>query len=120
MTLSFGAFAQQRLVYQVDRYSNHKQERREVGRSQNYDSKSFDYRGLDLSNKQKRELDDLIFRMHQDIKVVQRNFRYPESQIRRIEKNFDLKISKMLTKYQYDKFMRMYAYKYQSFGYGRV
>ena len=127
MALSFGASAQQRSVYQVGQPPKYQQERREVGREQRfdsynhkYDSKDFDYRGLDLSYSQKRDLDDIMFRMYQDIKIAQRNYRRPEAQIRKIEKTYDLKISKVLTKYQYDKFMRMYAYQYPGFGYGRV
>lgn len=127
MALSIGASAQQRSVYQVRQVSKHEQERREVGREQRYDSykqkkdsKDFDYHGLDLSYNQKRELEAIVSRMHQDIKIAQRNYRRPEAQIRKIEKAYDLKISKVLTKYQYDKFMRMYAYQYPGFGYGRV
>ena len=120
MALSVGASAQQRSVYQVKPVQQYQQERREVGREQRYDSKNFDFRGLDLSYSQKRELDDIMFRMYQDIKIAQRNYRRPEAQIRKIEKTYDLKISKVLTKYQYDKFMRMYAYQYPGFGYGRV
>jgi len=125
--LSFGASAQQRYVYQVEQSPKYQHERREVGRQQRvdpykqkYDSKDFDYRGLDLSRNQKRELDELLFRMHQDVKIAQRNYRRPESQIRKIEKAYDLKISKVLSKYQYDKFMRMYAYQFSGFGYGNV
>ncbi|WP_177761280.1 hypothetical protein [Flavobacterium sp. I3-2] len=125
--LSFGASAQQRSVYQEGQSPKYQHERREVGRQQRldpykqkYDSKDFDYRGLDLSRSQKLELDDLMFRMHQDIKIAQRNYRRPEFQIRKIEKAYDLKISKVLSKYQYDKFMKMYAYQYPGFGYGSV
>lgn len=127
IALSFGASAQQRSVYKVEQSSKNQQELRGVARvqrvdsyKQNYNLKDFDYRGLDLSRSQKRELDDLMFRMHQDIKIAQRNYRRPESQIRKIEKAYDLKISKVLSKYQYDKFVKMYAYQYPGFGYGRV
>lgn len=126
MALSVGAFAQQRSVSKYEP-ARGQQERREVGREQRdksydfkYSSKDFDYRGLDLSYSQKRELDDLLYRMQGEIKLAERSYRRPESQIRKIEKAYDLKISKVLSKYQYDKFMKMYTYQHPGFGYGRV
>lgn len=125
IALSFGASAQQRSVYQVNQSPKHQLERREVGREQRnqayeYNSKSFDYRALNLSNTQKRELDNLMLHMQNEIKLAERNYRRPENQVKKIEKAYDLKISKLLSKYQYDKFMKMYAYQYPGFGYGRV
>nr|WP_297310014.1 hypothetical protein [uncultured Flavobacterium sp.] len=126
MALSVGGFAQQRSVSKYEP-ARGQQERREVGREQRdksydfkYSSKDFDYRGLDLSYSQKRELDDLLYRMQGEIKFAERSYRRPESQIRKIEKAYDLKISKILSKYQYDKFMKIYAYQHLGFGYGRV
>ena len=130
IALSVGAFAQQRSIQKSSDsygYQNQKQERREVGRENNkkdykygYNTSSFDYRGLQLSSYQERKLDDLMFKMESDIRVAQRSNRNASSQIRKIEKSYDLQISKLLTKYQYDKFLRKYAYQYAGFGYGRV
>ena len=124
LVLSIGAFAQQRVIYKVE--PSYAQQQRSVGRQQNnsytytYDANKYDYKGLDLSRSQKRDLDELMFQMHNEIKLAHRNYRRPEAQIRKIEKAYDLHISKILTKYQYDKFMRMYAYQYPGFGYGRA
>lgn len=129
LALSFSVFAQQRSIqkkYDGYSYDNYQRNDREVGRYQNdsyrysYKSNGHKDRGLQLTSYQERKLDELMSKMHKEIRLAQRVQGNPVYKIRKIEREYDQKIARLLTKKQYNKFVKMYAYEYSGFGYARV
>ena len=100
IALSVGAFAQQRqLVKQQDyrtqtnvRYINNSQ----------YQTSKYSFSRLDLTNRQERS--------------IMRKYRNPEQKLRLLDREYDRKIQNLMSRSQYDKWTKIYAYQYEAYG----
>ncbi|MDO5637040.1 MAG: hypothetical protein Q4G18_07295 [Myroides sp.] len=114
IALSVGAFAQQRqLVKQQDyrtqtnvRYINNTQ----------YQTSKYSFSRLDLTNRQERMLVDILKDKQNEERYIVRKYRNPERKLRMLDREYDRKIQNLLSRSQYDKWSRIYAYQYEAYG----
>ena len=104
--ISSVAFAQQRGIY------------REQGRQQNSSYSSYSnkpsesfYR-LDLSYSQKNDLIRLLESKEKEAKNLRRSYINAQKQLAELERSYDLKISRILNRSQYNAWLRYYAADY--------
>lgn len=114
IALSVGAFAQQRqLVKQQDyrtqtnvRYINNSQ----------YQTSKYSFSRLDLTNRQERQLVDLLKDKQNEERYIVRKYRNPEQKLRLLDREYDRKIQNLMSRSQYDKWTKIYAYQYEAYG----
>lgn len=114
IALSVGAFAQQRqLVKQQDyrtqtnvRYINNTQ----------YQTSKYSFSRLDLTNRQERQLVDLLKDKENEERSIMRKYRNPEQKLRLLDREYDRKIQNLMSRSQYDKWTKIYAYQYEAYG----
>ena len=114
IALSVGAFAQQRqLVKQQDyrtqtnvRYINNSQ----------YQTSKYSFSRLDLTNRQERQLVDLLKDKENEERSIMRKYRNPEQNLRLLDREYDRKIQNLMSRSQYDKWTKIYAYQYEAYG----
>ena len=114
IALSVGAFAQQRqLVKQQDyrtqtnvRYINNTQ----------YQTSKYSFSRLDLTSRQERMLVDILKDTQNEERYIVRKYRNPEQRLRMLDREYDRKIQNLLSRSQYDKWSRIYAYQYEAYG----
>lgn len=114
IALSVGAFAQQRqLVKQQDyrtqtnvRYINNTQ----------YQTSKYSFSRLDLTNRQERMLVDILKDKQNEERYIVRKYRNPERKLSMLDREYDRKIQNLLSRSQYDKWSRIYAYQYEAYG----
>lgn len=114
IALSVGAFAQQRqLVKQQDyrtqtnvRYMNNSQ----------YQTSKYSFSRLDLTNRQERQLVDLLKDKENEERSIMRKYRNPEQKLRLLDREYDRKIQNLMSRSQYDKWTKIYAYQYEAYG----
>nr|WP_298004863.1 hypothetical protein [uncultured Flavobacterium sp.] len=114
IALSVGAFAQQRqLVKQQDyrtqtnvRYINNSQ----------YQTSKYSFSRLDLTNRQERQLVDLLKDKENEERSIMRKYRNPEQKLRLLDREYDRKIQNLMSRSQYDKWTKIYAYQYEAYG----
>lgn len=112
VALSLSGFAQQRqLVKQQD---NRYQDYRTNQRGYNYGKYSFNR--LDLSNRQERLLVDILKDKENEERYIIRKYRNPEQKFRMLDREYDRKIQSVLSRSQYDKWNKIYAYQFESYG----
>jgi len=112
VALSLSGFAQQRqLVKQQD---NRYQDYRTNQRGYNYGKYSFNR--LDLSNRQERLLVDILKDKENEERYIVRKYRNPEQKLRMLDREYDRKIQSVLSRSQYDKWNKIYAYQFESYG----
>ena len=112
VALSLSGFAQQRqLVKQQD---NRDQDYRTNQRGYNYGKYSFNR--LDLSNRQERLLVDILKDKENEERYIIRKYRNPEQKFRMLDREYDRKIQSVLSRSQYDKWNKIYAYQFESYG----
>ena len=114
IALSVGAFAQQRqLVKQQDyrtqtnvRYINNSQ----------YQTSKYSFSRLDLTSRQERQLVDLLKDKENEERSIMRKYRNPEQKLRLLDREYDRKIQNLMSRSQYDKWTKIYAYQYEAYG----
>lgn len=114
IALSVGAFAQQRqLVKQQDyrtqtnvRYINNSQ----------YQTSKYSFSRLDLTNRQECQLVDLLKDKENEERSIMRKYRNPEQKLRLLDREYDRKIQNLMSRSQYDKWTKIYAYQYEAYG----
>ena len=114
IALSVGAFAQQRqLVKQQDyrtqtnvRYINNSQ----------YQTSKYSFSRLDLTSRQERMLVDILKDKQNEERYIVRKYRNPEQKLRMLDREYDRKIQNLMSRSQYDKWTKIYAYQYEAYG----
>ena len=114
IALSVGAFAQQRqLVKQQDyrtqtnvRYINNTQ----------YQTSKYSFSRLDLTSRQERMLVDILKDKQNEERYIVRKYRNPEQKLRLLDREYDRKIQNLMSRSQYDKWTKIYAYQYEAYG----
>lgn len=93
---------------------------REEGRQQNnaYSYSNHSYKGaesfyrLDLSYAQKNELLRLLGRKEREAKILRRSYKNANKKLSELEYAYDVKISRLLNRSQYNAWTRYYAAQY--------
>lgn len=114
IALSVGAFAQQRqLVKQQDyrtqtnvHYINNSQ----------YQTSKYSFSRLDLTSRQERMLVDILKDKQNEERYIVRKYRNPEQKLRLLDREYDRKIQNLMSRSQYDKWTKIYAYQYEAYG----
>ncbi len=113
VAFSLSGFAQQRQMVRVDnnKYQNNRY-------TQQYNDKygNFSFSRLDLSTRQERQLVDLLKDKQNEERSIVRKYRNPEQKLRMLDREYDRKIQNLLSRSQYDKWSKMYAYQYEAYG----
>lgn len=119
VTLSLSGFAQQRQMVRTDdnRYQENRHSQQNYGNDR-YNNKyaNYSFSRLDLSNRQERMLVDVLKDKQNDERYIVRKYRNPEQKLRMLDREYDRKIQNMLSRSQYDKWSRIYAYQYEAYG----
>ena len=119
VTLSLSGFAQQRQMVRTDdnRYQENRQSQQNYGNDR-YNNKyaNYSFSRLDLSNRQERMLVDVLKDKQNDERYIVRKYRNPEQKLRMLDREYDRKIQNLLSRSQYDKWSRIYAYQYEAYG----
>ena len=113
VALSVGAFAQQRQMVRTDNKTY--QENRY---QQNYNNRygNFNFSRLDLTNRQERQLVNLLKDKQTEERYIVKKFRNPEQKLRMLDREYDRKIQNLLSRSQYYKWSEIYAYQYNAYG----
>ena len=119
VTLSLSGFAQQRQMVRTDdnRYQENRHSQQNYGNDK-YNNKygNYSFSRLDLSNRQERMLVDILKDKQNDERYIIRKYRNPEQKLRMLDREYDRKIQNLLSRSQYDKWSRIYAYQYEAYG----
>lgn len=110
--LSLGGYAQQRQLVRQQEY--HYQDSRYRDTQDKYGNYSFSR--LDLTNRQERQLVNLLKDKQQDQRYIAKKYRNPDAKLRLLDREYDRKIQGLLSRSQYDKWSRIYAYQYEAYG----
>jgi len=113
MALSVGAFAQQRQMVRTDNKTY--QENRY---QQTYNSRygNFNFSRLDLTSRQERQLVALLKDKQTEERTILKKYRNPQQKLRMLDREYDRKIQNLLSRSQYDKWSKIYAYQYEVYG----
>lgn len=119
VALSLSGFAQQRQMVRTDdnRYQESRHSQQKYGNDK-YNNKygTFSFSRLDLSNRQERMLVDILKDKQNDERSIVKKYRNPEQKLRMLDREYDRKIQNLLSRSQYDKWSRIYAYQYEAYG----
>ena len=120
LALSVGAFAQQRQLVKQQDYkvqdSRYQYKDRYAKNDYKYQAQSYSFSRLDLSLRQERQLVDLLKDKQSDELSILRKYRNPEQKLRLLDREYDRKIQSLMSRSQYDKWTKIYAYQYESYG----
>lgn len=119
LTLTLSGFAQQRqLVKQDDHRSEtrYQQKDRYTKDDYKYQQRKYSFSRLDLSNRQERQLVDLLKEKQNDERYIIRKYRNPEQKLRMLDREYDRKIQSLMSRSQFDKWTKVYAYQYEAYG----
>ncbi|SEI04279.1 hypothetical protein SAMN02927937_02923 [Paenimyroides aquimaris] len=113
MALSVGAFAQQRQMVRTDNKTY--QENRY---QQTYNSRygNFNFSRLYLTSRQERQLVALLKDKQTEERTILKKYRNPQQKLRMLDREYDRKIQNLLSRSQYDKWSKIYAYQYEAYG----
>ena len=109
--LSLGSYAQQRQL--VREQEHHYQDSRYRERDTQYKYGNFSFSRLNLTNRQERQLVDLLKDKQQEHRYILKKYRNPDAKLRLLDREYDRKIQSLLSRSQYDKWSRIYAYQYE-------
>lgn len=119
LALGLSGFAQQRKMVRTDdnRYQENRHSQQNYGNDK-YNNKygNYSFSRLDLSNRQERMLVDILKDKQNDERYIVRKYRNPEQKLRILDREYDRKIQNLLSRSQYDKWSRIYAYQYEAYG----
>ena len=82
--------------------------------------KKMDFRRLDLSWKQEKELKDILRDKESEVARVKGSQRSAMQQMRSIDRKYDMRIERLLSKSQWRQWNQYYAYQYSSHAAYRV
>ncbi|MBA5793057.1 hypothetical protein H1R17_05690 [Flavobacterium sp. xlx-214] len=119
VALSVGAFAQQRQLVKQDDYrseSRYQQNDRYGKNDYRYQNGKYSFTRLDLTNRQERQLVDLLKDKQNDERYILKKYRNPEQKLRMLDREYDRAIQNLLSRSQYEKWNRIYAYQYETYG----
>ena len=110
LTLGLSGFAQQRQMVRADKYP--------TGRYivQNNRYNAFEFNRLGLNVRQERQLVILLKAKQNEEYAILRKFRNPAPKLRNLDRDYDRKIKNLLSRSQYDKWTKIYAYQYEAYG----
>lgn len=112
--LSLGSYAQQRQLVREQEY--HYQDSRYRERDTQYKYGNYSFSRLNLTNRQERQLVDLLKDKQQEHRYILKKYRNPDAKLRLLDREYDRKIQTLLSRSQYDKWSRIYAYQYEVYG----
>lgn len=112
--LSLGSYAQQRQLVREQEY--HYQDSRYRERDTQYKYGNYSFSRLNLTNRQERQLVDLLKDKQQEHRYILKKYRNPDAKLRLLDREYDRKIQTVLSRSQYDKWSRIYAYQYEVYG----
>lgn len=113
VSLSLSTFAQQRQMVRTD--DNRYQNRYEQNYKNNHYGK-YTFDRLNLTMRQERMLVDILKDKQNEERYIVRKYRNPEQKLRMLDREYDRKIQNLLSRSQYDKWSRIYAYQYEAYG----
>ena len=108
--LSLSGFAQQR---QLVKQQDHRQEYRNITTNNRYES--FDFSRLGLTLRQERSLVYLLKDKQYEEWSILRKYRNPQSRLMQLDRTYNRKIQNLLSRSQYDKWTKIYAYQYDAY-----
>lgn len=128
LVFSVGAIAQPRKIEsQKPQYGQHSQPKgpsyHKHKKDKKWDERGFhkmDFRRLDLSWKQEKELKDILRDKEREVARVKGSQRSAMQQMRSIDKKYDMRIERLLSKSQWRQWNQYYAYQYSSHAAYRV
>lgn len=109
--LSLGSYAQQRQLVREQEY--HYQDSRYRERDTQYKYGNYSFSRLNLTSRQERQLVDLLKDKQQEHRYILKKYRNPDAKLRLLDREYDRKIQTLLSRSQYDKWSRIYAYQYE-------
>lgn len=112
IALSVGAFAQQRQLVKQQDYRSETNTR--YINNNNYKIAKYSFERLDLSYRQERQLVDLLKDKENEERTILRKYRNPDQKLRMLDREYDRKIQNLLSRSQYDKWTRIYAFHYET------
>ena len=119
VALSVGAFAQQRQLVKQDDYrseARYQQKDRYGKDDYKYQQRKYNFSRLDLSNRQERQLVDLLREKQSAERTIVRKYKNPEQKLRMLDREYDRKIQSLMSRSQFDKWTKVYAYQYEAYG----
>lgn len=120
LALGLSGFAQQRQMVRTDntnRYQENRYSQKSYGNDRYHAAyANYSFSRLDLSNRQERMLVDLLKDKQNEERYIIRKYRNPQQKLRMLDREYDRKIQNLLSRSQYDKWSRIYAYQYEAYG----
>lgn len=118
LTLSLSGFAQQRQMVRTDdnRYQESRSQQNYGNDKYNNKYGTYSFSRLDLTSRQERQLVDILKDKQNDERSIVKKHRNPEQKLRMLDREYDCKIQNLLSRSQYDKWSRIYAYQYEAYG----
>ncbi|HLW41695.1 MAG TPA: hypothetical protein VKY82_04940 [Flavobacterium sp.] len=108
--LGLSGFAQQR---QLVKQQDHRQDYRNITTNNRYGN--FDFSRLGLTLRQERLLVDLLKDKQNEEWSILRKYKNPQSRLIQLDRTYDRKIQNLLSRSQYDKWTKIYAYQYNAY-----
>lgn len=108
--LGLSGFAQQR---QLVKQQDHRQDYRNITTNNRYGN--FDFSRLGLTLRQERLLVDLLKDKQNEEWSILRKYKNPQSRLIQLDRTYDRKIQNLLSRSQYDKWAKIYAYQYNAY-----
>ncbi len=108
--LGLSGFAQQR---QLVKQQDHRQDYRNI--TKNNRDGNFDFSRLGLTLRQERLLVDLLKDKQNEEWSILRKYKNPQSRLLQLDRTYDRKIQNLLSRSQYDKWAKIYAYQYDAY-----
>ena len=108
--LGLSGFAQQR---QLVKQQDHRQDYRNITTNNRYGN--FDFSRLGLTLRQERLLVDLLKDKQNEEWSILRKYKNPQSRLLQLDRTYDRKIQNLLSRSQYDKWAKIYAYQYNAY-----
>ncbi len=112
LALGLSGFAQQRQMVRTD--DNRHQNRYEQNYKNNHYGK-YTFDRLNLTVRQECMLVDILKDKQNEERYIVRKYRNPEQKLRMLDREYDRKIQNLLSRSQYDKWSRIYAYQYDTY-----
>ncbi|HLV50363.1 MAG TPA: hypothetical protein VKY44_00235, partial [Flavobacterium sp.] len=76
---------------------------------------SFDFNRLGLTSRQERSLVYLLKDKQYEEWFILRKYRNPQPRLMQLDRTYDRKIQNLLSRSQYDKWTKIYAYQYDAY-----
>jgi len=114
LALGLSGFAQQRQMVRTDDVKY--QPNRSAVQYDYTKQGNFSFSRLDLTNRQERMLVDILKDKQNEERYIVKKYRNPEQKLRMLDREYDRKIQSLMSRSQYDKWNKIYAYQYDAYG----